>query len=79
MSSEVLSTSVGSEQHAFWGRRRRANMTPYLFVSPAVLCLVVFGALPIVVAAAVSLTDLNITGLANTTNHFKNLVCCHTS
>jgi multiple sugar transport system permease protein len=40
-------------------------VTPYLFVSPAVLCLVAFGALPIVVAAAVSLTDLNISGLAN--------------
>jgi len=69
MSSEVVSTSAdghaGSAEHAFWARVRRVNVTPYLFVSPAVLCLVAFGALPIVVAAAVSLTDLNISGLAN--------------
>src|SRR6267378_3485459 len=78
MSSEVVSTSAdghaGSAEHAFRARVRRVNVTPYLFVSPAVLCLVAFGALPIVVAAAVSLTDLNISGLANYGNvHFVGL------
>jgi multiple sugar transport system permease protein len=44
---------------------RRASITPYLFVSPAILLLLAFGVLPIAVAAAVSLTDMNISGLAN--------------
>jgi multiple sugar transport system permease protein len=44
---------------------RRASITPYLFVSPAVLLLLAFGVLPIAVAAIVSLTDMNISGLAN--------------
>jgi multiple sugar transport system permease protein len=44
---------------------RRASITPYLFVSPAILLLLAFGILPIAVAAAVSLTDMNISGLAN--------------
>jgi multiple sugar transport system permease protein len=44
---------------------RRASLTPYLFVSPAILLLLAFGVLPIAVAAAVSLTDMNISGLAN--------------
>lgn len=44
---------------------RGASITPYLFVSPAILLLIAFGILPIGVAAAVSLTDMNISGLAN--------------
>jgi multiple sugar transport system permease protein len=47
---------------------RRASITPYLFVSPAVLLLLAFGVLPIAVAAIVSLTDMNISGLANWRN-----------
>jgi multiple sugar transport system permease protein len=47
---------------------RRASITPYLFVSPAVLLLLAFGVLPIAVAAVVSLTDMNISGLANWRN-----------
>ncbi|HVA86076.1 MAG TPA: sugar ABC transporter permease [Candidatus Saccharimonadales bacterium] len=55
-------------------RRRRANVTPYLFVGPAFLALMVFGVLPIVVAAVVSLTNLDISGLANRANiHFVGL------
>jgi len=49
-------------------RRRpgsRGSLIPYLLVGPAVLLLVVFGVLPIVVAAVVSLTDLDIGGLGN--------------
>lgn len=41
--------------------------TPWVLVGPAVLLLVLFGVLPIVVAAVVSLTDLDITTLADPT------------
>jgi len=44
---------------------RRAGVAPYLLVGPAVLVLAVFGILPILVAAGVSLTDLNIRGLGD--------------
>jgi multiple sugar transport system permease protein len=53
---------------------RRLNLTPYIFVTPAVLCLVAFGVLPIAVAAVVSLTNLDISGLAHYGNiHFVGL------
>ncbi len=56
------------------GRRPRLNITPYLFVSPAFVCLLAFGLLPIAVAATVSLTDMDISGLANWGNvHFIGL------
>jgi multiple sugar transport system permease protein len=76
-SSEVIPVSaegqIGTARRLF-GRLRRGNLTPYVFVGPAVLCLVAFGVLPIIVAAGVSLTDLNITGLANYSNiHFIGL------
>jgi multiple sugar transport system permease protein len=44
---------------------RGNRIAPYLFVSPAMLLLLAFGVLPIAVAALVSLTDMNISGLAN--------------
>jgi multiple sugar transport system permease protein len=77
MSLEVVPTSaeghIGSGARAF-GRLRRGSLTPYVFVGPAVVCLVAFGVLPIIVAAVVSLTDLNITGLADHSNiHFIGL------
>ena len=43
-------------------------LTPYLFVSPAMILLIAFGIFPILVAAVVSLTDMNISGLANPKN-----------
>ena len=50
-------------------RRLRAGVggvaLPYLFVAPTVACLVVFGVLPVVVAAGVSLTNLDIVGLGD--------------
>ncbi len=56
-------------------RRRKQRMSvttrslvPYGFVAPSFLLLLAFGILPIVVAGVVSLTDLDITGLANTDN-----------
>ena len=53
---------------------RRLSLTPYIFVTPALLCLVAFGVLPIAVAAVVSLTNLDISGLAHYGNvHFVGL------
>ena len=43
----------------------RGSLTPYFLVGPAVLLLVAFGVLPILVAAGVSLTDLDIHGLGH--------------
>ena len=49
-------------------------LVPYALLSPALLCLVTFNILSIVVAAAVSLTNLDISGLANYGNvHFVGL------
>lgn len=45
-------------------RVRRAAV-PYAFIAPALLLLTLFGLLPILVAAGVSLTDLDIGGLGN--------------
>jgi len=47
---------------------RRATLVPYLFVTPAMVLLLAFGVLPIGVAAVVSTTDMNISGLANWSN-----------
>lgn len=47
---------------------RRTTLVPYLFATPAMLLLLAFGVLPIAVAAAVSLTDMDISGLANWRN-----------
>jgi multiple sugar transport system permease protein len=41
------------------------RFAPVLFVSPAFACLLAFGILPIGIAAVVSLTDMNISGLAD--------------
>ncbi|MCV2395196.1 sugar ABC transporter permease [Actinotalea sp. M2MS4P-6] len=43
----------------------RAALAPYGFVAPALLLLAAFGLLPILVAAGVSLTDLDIGGLGH--------------
>jgi multiple sugar transport system permease protein len=42
-----------------------ARVTPYVFVTPAMLLLIAFGVLPLVVALVVSFTDMDISGLAN--------------
>ena len=57
----------------------RARLTPYLFLSPAMLLLTAFGILPLFVAAFVSFTNMNLAGLGNwsrirfigTTNYTK--------
>ncbi|NEN05864.1 sugar ABC transporter permease [Diaminobutyricibacter tongyongensis] len=50
------------------GRPGFARLTPYLFVTPAMLLLLAFGVFPILVAALVSTTDMNISGLADWSN-----------
>jgi multiple sugar transport system permease protein len=46
----------------------RNRLTPYLFVTPAMLLLVAFGILPILVAAVISTTDMNISAFASWSN-----------
>lgn len=46
----------------------RQRLAPYIFVSPALLLLATFGVLPILVAALVSFTNMNISGLARWSN-----------
>lgn len=46
----------------------RNRLTPYLFVSPAMLLLVTFGIFPIGVAAVISTTNMNISAFANWSN-----------
>src|SRR5260370_27380011 len=50
---------------AFRPPRLRTSLVPYVLVGPALLLLVTFSVLSIFVAAAVSLTNLDISGLAN--------------
>ena len=46
----------------------RNRLTPYLFVSPAMLLLITFGIFPILVAAVISTTNMNISAFANWNN-----------
>lgn len=46
----------------------QSKLTPYLFVSPAMLLLVAFGILPILVAAVISTTNMNISAFASWDN-----------
>lgn len=46
-------------------KRPRANLMPYLFISPTLILLLAFGVLPIAVAAVVSFTNMDISGLGH--------------
>ena len=46
----------------------RNRLSPYLFVSPAMLLLVTFGVFPIFVALAVSMTNMNVSAFADIRN-----------
>lgn len=46
----------------------RTRLSPYLFVSPAMLLLITFGVFPIFVALGVSVTNMNISAFANIRN-----------
>jgi multiple sugar transport system permease protein len=54
-----------TQRFSFPSTWRRSTLVPYFLVSPALLCLVTFSVLSIFVAAAVSLTNLDISGLAD--------------
>jgi len=43
----------------------KTRLTPYVFITPAMLLLIAFGVLPIAVALVVSFTDMNLAGLGN--------------
>lgn len=43
----------------------RTRLTPYLFVSPAMLLLIAFGIVPILLAAVISTTNMNISAFMN--------------
>lgn len=51
-------------QRPAWRLRAHRAVLPYAFIGPALVLLTLFGLLPIAVAAGVSLTDLDIGGLA---------------
>ncbi|HEY1419213.1 MAG TPA: sugar ABC transporter permease [Candidatus Dormibacteraeota bacterium] len=57
----------GAQTRRFAFRRRwqPGTLAPYVLISPALVCLVVFNVLSILVAAGVSLTNLDISGLAD--------------
>lgn len=46
----------------------RSRLTPYLFVSPAMILLIAFGIVPILVAAVISTTNMNISAFASWSN-----------
>ncbi|ASN06245.1 carbohydrate ABC transporter permease [Virgibacillus necropolis] len=43
----------------------KSTITPYLFIGPALILLLIFSFAPILVALAISFTDMNLSGLAN--------------
>jgi multiple sugar transport system permease protein len=43
----------------------KTRLVPYLFVTPAMVLLLAFGVLPVLVAGAVSFTDMNLAGLGD--------------
>ncbi|WP_026571178.1 MULTISPECIES: carbohydrate ABC transporter permease [Sediminibacillus] len=45
--------------------KSKFNITPFLFIGPAVLLLFVFSFAPILVSLGISFTDMNLSGLAN--------------
>jgi multiple sugar transport system permease protein len=65
----VTATAAGRQartrRFAFRPTWRRSTLVPYALISPALACLLIFNVLSIVVAAAVSLTNLDIGGLAD--------------
>jgi multiple sugar transport system permease protein len=67
----ATSSRTGRPAAAPSARRRRSrggSAVPYVFLAPAFTLLLAFGVLPILVAAVVSTTDLDISGLADPSN-----------
>jgi multiple sugar transport system permease protein len=61
----VAGRQARTRRFAFRPTWRRGTLVPYALISPALACLLIFNVLSIVVAAAVSLTNLDIGGLAD--------------
>lgn len=46
-------------------KKAKINKTPYLFIAPALILLLMFSLIPIAVALVISFTDMNLVGLAD--------------
>jgi multiple sugar transport system permease protein len=68
MSAVSVVARMKKAQVAAGRRPRRLNLLPYLFLAPAMVLLLAFSVVPILIAAAVSLTDMDIAGLADSSN-----------
>src|SRR5216684_1215139 len=67
MTVTVAQQEAPAPRIAFRMNWLRGSLVPYVLISPALLCLVTFSVLSIFVAAVVSLTNLDISGLADYT------------
>ena len=65
MTTAAAHREVRTRRFAFKPSWQRGGLVPYALISPALLCLLIFNILSIAVAAVVSLTNLDITGLAD--------------
>lgn len=65
MTATAAGRKARTRRFAFRPTWRRSTLVPYALISPALACLLIFNVLSIVVAAAVSLTNLDIGGLAD--------------
>ncbi len=65
MTVTVAQQEAPAPRIAFRMNWLRGSLVPYVLISPALLCLVTFSVLSIFVAAVVSLTNLDISGLAD--------------
>ncbi len=65
MTATVAGRQARTRRFAFRPTWRRSTLVPYALISPALACLLIFNVLSIVVAAGVSLTNLDIGGLAD--------------
>ncbi len=65
MTATAAGRQARTRRFAFRPTWRRSTLVPYALISPALACLLIFNVLSIVVAAAVSLTNLDIGGLAD--------------
>ena len=65
MTVTAIRGEARSRRFAFRPTRLRGTLVPYALITPALVCLLTFNVLSIAVAAAVSLTNLDISGLAD--------------
>ena len=65
MTTAAAHREVRTRRFVFKPTWQRGALVPYALISPALVCLLIFNILSIAVAAVVSLTNLDITGLAD--------------